>query len=204
MTAAGTHTYSAHGRYTALVTVTDSKGKKAQATVVVTVNPAAAPPSVVAPVISDVVTLNVNNTPYTLQVQSNWTLLEVLRNQLHLFSVKEGCSTGECGSCTVIVDGKAVNSCQLLAIEAEGMKIVTLEGISDYGLNLHPLQTAWMKHEATQCGYCAPGMIMSSKALLDANPHPTQAQIREALAGNLCVCGNYKKITEAVAEVGGA
>jgi aerobic-type carbon monoxide dehydrogenase small subunit (CoxS/CutS family) len=155
------------------------------------------------PVTSSVVTLTINGSPYTLEVQSNWSLLEVLRNQLNLFSVKEGCSRGECGACTVIMDAMAVNSCQILAIEAQNHQITTLEGIGT-AENLHPLQQAWITYEASQCGYCTPGMILQAKALLDANPKPTIDQIRAALAGNLCICGNYKKITNAVASVGGA
>jgi carbon-monoxide dehydrogenase small subunit len=202
MNAAGNHTYTAHGRYTALLTVTDSAGKKVQAVATVVVNPTVAPTPAAEPVLAKVVTLKVNGESYILNVPANWTLLEVLRQELHLFSVHEGCSLGECGACTVIVDGKAVNSCQILAIEAEGKNILTLEGIGTPS-NLHPLQAAFVKHEASQCGYCAPGMIMSAKALLDSTPKPTVDQVRQALAGNLCVCGNYKKITEAVMEVGG-
>jgi carbon-monoxide dehydrogenase small subunit len=155
------------------------------------------------PVTSKIVTITVNGAPQTLQVQANWTLLEVLRNGLNLFSVKDGCSLGECGACTVVMDGKAVNSCQILAIEADSHSVTTLEGIGT-AQNLHPLQKAWLTYEASECGYCTPGMIMQAKALLDANAHPTIDQIRAALAGNLCNCNNYKKITNAVASVGGA
>jgi carbon-monoxide dehydrogenase small subunit len=169
-------------------------------TTTTTVTAGAAP---AVPVLSKVITLNVNNVPQTMLVPSNWSLLEVLREQLHLFSVKEGCGTGTCGTCTIIIDGKAMNSCQILAVEAEGKKIVTLEGISDYGKNLHPLQTAWMTYHGTQCGYCAPGFIMAAKALLDAKPHPTADEIKEALSGNICICGNYVKTYQAVASVGG-
>jgi aerobic-type carbon monoxide dehydrogenase small subunit (CoxS/CutS family) len=158
---------------------------------------------VVAPSQTSEITLDVNGKSRRLQVPNNWTLLEVLREELELFSVKEGCGTGECGACTVIVDGKAVNSCQLLAVEAQGKKITTLEGISDYAKNLDPLQQAWITNEAAACGYCAPGMILSAKALLDANPKPSSDDILDALSGNLCVCGNYKKIYQSVAQVAG-
>jgi carbon-monoxide dehydrogenase small subunit len=202
LTANGTHAYAAGGKYVALLTVTDSKGKKGMATMALTVNAQSVTP-VVLPVTSKVVTLNVNGVPRIESVQANWSLLEVLRSQFNLFSVKDGCSLGECGACTVIMDGKAVNSCQILAIEAEGRNIVTLEGVSDYGKNLHALQKAFITREAAQCGYCAPGMILSAKALLDAKPKPTWTDIQEALSGNLCTCGNYKKIMQAVADVGG-
>jgi len=156
-----------------------------------------------APVTSKIVTMTVNGVPETFQVQANWTLLEVLRNQLNLFSVHDGCDRGECGACTVILDGMAVNSCQVLAIEADTHSVTTLEGIGT-AENLHPLQQAWLTYEASECGFCTPGMVLQAKALLDANPHPTIDQIRAALVGNLCNCGNYKKITNAVASVGGS
>lgn len=202
LTASGSHTYATGGNYTALVTVTDSKGMKGYATTTVTVSGSST--TAQTPVTSKVVTLMVNGSPQVVQVQANWSLLEVLRNQLHLFSVKEGCSLGECGACTVIMDTEAVNSCQILAVEAEGHQITTLEGLSNYGLNLDPLQQAWLTYEGSQCGYCTPGMIMQAKALLAANPKPTIDDIRNALVGNLCICGNYKKITNAIASVGGA
>ncbi len=156
------------------------------------------------PVTSKVVTLSINNNSYTLEVQSNWTLLEVIRESLHMFGTKDGCSRGECGACAVIVDGNAINSCQMLAVESEGHSITTIEGLGDYGSTLTPLQTAWIANEATQCGYCAPGMIMSATALLKAVPSPTQAQILDAMAGHICFCANYKKIVTAISSVGGA
>ncbi len=201
LTASGSHTYTAGGNYTALVTVTDSNGMQGYGTATVMVTGA---PTPVPPVASKVVTLTVNGNPETLLVQANWSLLEVLREQLHLFSVKDGCSLGECGACTVMMDGMAVNSCQILAIEAEGHAITTLEGLSNYGNNLDPLQTAWLTYEGSQCGYCTPGMIMQAKALLTANPNPTMAQIQQAISGNMCCCGNYRKIEMAIASVGGS
>jgi aerobic-type carbon monoxide dehydrogenase small subunit (CoxS/CutS family) len=155
------------------------------------------------PVTSKIVTLSINNNSYTLEVQSNWTLLEVIRNSLHLFGTKDGCERGECGACTVIVDGNAINSCQMLAVESQGHAITTIEGLGDYGSTLTPLQTAWIANEATQCGYCAPGMILSATALLNAVPSPTQAQILDAMAGHICFCSNYKKIVTAISSVGG-
>ena len=157
-----------------------------------------------APVTSKIVTLSINSNSYTLEVQSNWTLLEVIRNSLHLFGTKDGCERGECGACTVIVDGNAINSCQMLAVESEGHSIETIEGLGDYGSTITPLQTAWIANEATQCGYCAPGMIMSATALLNAVPSPTQDQILDAMAGHICFCANYKKIVTAISSVGGA
>lgn len=155
-----------------------------------------------APALGKLVTLSVNGVDRPVYVQNNWSLLRVLRDQFQLYAAKEGCDRGECGSCTVIVDGKNIYSCQVLAVEMQGRAITTLEGIGN-SATLHPLQTAWIKHQATECGACAPGMIMSAKALLDKNAKPTAAQIREALAGNMCVCGQHLSIVEAVADVAG-
>jgi aerobic-type carbon monoxide dehydrogenase small subunit (CoxS/CutS family) len=154
------------------------------------------------PTLGKVVTLTINGTAQPIYVQNNWTLLRVLRDKLQLYAAKEGCDRGECGACSVIMDGMAVYSCQILAVEAEGRSITTLEGIGNSS-NLHPLQAAWIKHQATECGGCAPGMIMTAKALLDSNPHPTLQQIREGLSGNHCVCGQYISIQDAVADVAG-
>jgi len=154
------------------------------------------------PVLTKLVTLTVNGTPETLEVQSGWTLMRVIRDQLQLYGTKEGCDRGECGACTVILDGKAVNSCQILAIEADGKSITTIEGIGT-PQSPHPIQASWAKLEGTQCGACAPGAILQAKALLDKTPKPTVDQIREALAGNLCVCGNYRGMTLAVMDAAG-
>ena len=124
-------------------------------------------------------------------------LLRYLRDDLHLHSVKDGCSEGACGTCTIVVDGKAVKSCSILIGQAQGAKITTIEGIEGEN-GLHPLQKAFIEHFAIQCGYCTPGMILSAKALLDENPHATEDEIREALHGNLCRCTGYKKIIEAI------
>ncbi|QGP91209.1 Nicotinate dehydrogenase small FeS subunit [Neomoorella glycerini] len=141
--------------------------------------------------------LKVNGRDYTVRVAPNARLLDVLRDELMLTGTKEGCGIGECGACTVIMDGQAVNSCLVLAAAAEGKEIITIEGLEQDG-RLHPLQEAFIKHNALQCGFCTPGMIMSAKALLDKNPHPTRAAIRAAIAGNLCRCTGYEQIVAAI------
>ncbi len=141
---------------------------------------------------------NVNGEIYDIAVEPHWTLLRVLRNELDLTGAKKGCGTGECGACTVIMNGKVVHSCLVLAAQAEDKKIITIEGISD-GSKLHPLQEAFIKHGAIQCGFCTPGMILSAKAFLDEHSGiPTEKEVREALSGNLCRCTGYVKIIEAV------
>ena len=150
-----------------------------------------------APAIEGLTTLTVNGQTYVLQVKPNWTLAFVLREKLGLVATKIGCDRGTCGTCTVLVDGRAVYSCMLLAMEAEGTEITTVEGLSD-GITLHAIQQAFIDNDAVQCGYCIPGYIMSAKALLDANPKPTRDEVREALSGHLCICGNTKKIVAAV------
>lgn len=126
------------------------------------------------------------------------SLLNFLRHELKLFGTKEGCGEGECGACTIIMNGKAVNSCLVLALEAEGAQILTVEGLSTNG-ELSVLQQEFMKHDALQCGFCTPGMLMSSRALLDRNPDPTEEEIKEALGGNFCRCTGYVPIVDAVA-----
>ncbi len=125
------------------------------------------------------------------------TLLEVLRNRLGLTGSKEGCGTGDCGACSITLDDRLVCSCLVLAVEAEGRKVNTIEGLAD-GDTLHPLQTNFINHAALQCGVCTPGLLIASKALLDRNPNPTDEEIRFALAGNLCRCTGYDKIVHAV------
>ena len=125
------------------------------------------------------------------------TLVEVLREELLLTGTKEGCSNGNCGACTVIMDGRPVNSCIVLAVQADGKEIQTVEGLAS-GVELHPLQQAFLEEAALQCGFCTPGFLMASKALLDKIPHPTEAEVRHHLAGNLCRCTGYDKIVRAV------
>ena len=126
------------------------------------------------------------------------TLLELLRDRIGLTGTKEGCGNGNCGTCTVLVDGAAVCACLMLALEAPGRDIVTIEGIAN-GAGLHPIQQALVDLNGTQCGFCTPGIVLSAKALLDANPAPTEPDIRHAIAGNLCRCTGYGKIVEAIA-----
>jgi carbon-monoxide dehydrogenase small subunit len=142
-------------------------------------------------------TLDVNGEIHEVLVEPHHTLLDVLRTDLGLTGTKENCLEAECGVCTVLLDGRAVNSCILLALECAGRAVVTIEGLAAAGA-LHPLQKAFIDHGAVQCGYCIPGMILSAKAFLDENPSPTEAEVREALAGNLCRCTGYQKITDAV------
>jgi carbon-monoxide dehydrogenase small subunit len=133
-------------------------------------------------------------------VKTSTTLLDFLRDSLLMTGTKKGCNTGECGACTVILNGKVVNACLVLAVDADGGKIKTVEGLGEQE-DLHPLQNAFAEYGAIQCGYCTAGMIMSSKALMDRNPNPTEIDIKTALAGNLCRCGGYLKIIEAIRSV---
>ena len=141
--------------------------------------------------------LTVNGKPYEVLVKPSETLLQVIRERLGLTGTKEACSLGDCGSCTVILDGKAVNSCLVLALEAKGSEVLTIEGLGK-GQQLHPIQKSFIEHGAIQCGFCTPGMILSAKALLDENPTPSEDDVREAIAGNLCRCTGYVKIVESV------
>lgn len=141
--------------------------------------------------------LNVNDKVYSLKVKSHWTLLEVLRRELGLTGTKKACNQGNCGACTVLVDGKAVYACSLLAIRMEGKKILTVEGLQS-GDRLHPIQKAFSEHGGYQCGFCTSGQMMAAKALLDKNSKPTPDEVRGALAGNLCRCAAYPKIIESV------
>ena len=144
------------------------------------------------------VLLSVNGEKYELVLNPKKTLLEVLRSDLGLTGTKEGCGEGACGACTVLLDGKAVNSCLVLAVEANGKDILTIEGLGSEN-DLHPLQQAFVDHWAIQCGFCTPGMILSAKALLDRNSHPNEDEIRRAISGNLCRCTGYSKIVKAIA-----
>jgi len=143
------------------------------------------------------VRMRVNGEEVEEWVEPRRTLLDFLRDDLNLTGTKKGCDLGNCGACTVLMDGKPINSCLVLAVEAEGSGILTIEGLSE-GSKLHPLQEAFIEHGAVQCGYCTPGMILSAKALLQENPRPTEEEVRVAIAGNLCRCTGYKKIVEAI------
>jgi carbon-monoxide dehydrogenase small subunit len=146
------------------------------------------------------VNLKVNGEVQQVDVQPHWTLLHVLRNVLGLTGAKLGCGNGECGACTIIMNGKAVPSCLVLAARVDGSEIITIEGIQE-GDVLHPLQEAFIEHAAVQCGFCTPGMILTAISLLGENQRPTEDQVREALLGNLCRCTGYSKIVEAVLSV---
>ena len=143
------------------------------------------------------ITLNVNGKEYELAVAPNRTLTQTLRDDLGLLGTKEGCGVGDCGACTVIMDGKPVNSCLILAVQAAGSELTTIEGVAG-AQGLHPIQKAFEALGAIQCGFCTPGMVLSAKSLLDGNPEPTEREIRQALSGNLCRCTGYQKIVEAV------
>ena len=145
----------------------------------------------------NLIELKVNGEIYEVAVDTHRTLLDVLRENLELTGTKEACDLGECGSCTVLIDGKPVLSCLYLAIEAQGKDILTIEGLAQEG-KLSPLQQSFVDHGAIQCGFCSPGMIMSAKALLDRNPSPTEDEIKDAISGNLCRCTGYVKIIEAI------
>jgi carbon-monoxide dehydrogenase small subunit len=144
------------------------------------------------------ITCTVNGEARTVLADPRDTLLELLRDRLGLTGTKEGCGNGNCGTCTVLMDGATVNACLVLAQEVTGRDIVTIEGIADGG-RLHPIQEALVAHGGTQCGFCTPAIVISAKALLDTNPDPTDADIRHAIAGNLCRCTGYGKIVEAIA-----
>ena len=143
------------------------------------------------------VTLQVNETSYPLEVEPGRTLLSVLRGELGLTGSKEGCDDSECGACMVLIDGRPVNSCSYLALQADGRQVTTVEGLAS-GSTLHPLQRAFLEHGGVQCGFCTPGMLISATALLRANPDPTEDDIRTGLSGNLCRCTGYVGIVAAV------
>ena len=147
--------------------------------------------------------LHVNGEDFDLHTAPHRTLLEVLRDELGFTGTKEGCGTGDCGACTVMMDGRAVTSCLVLAPEAAGREITTIEGLGSNG-RLHPIQQAFVDHAAAQCGYCTPGLILSIKALLDKNPSPTLEEVRLGIAGNLCRCTGYAKIYEAIEAAAGS
>lgn len=144
-----------------------------------------------------IIELTVNGTPRSVEITPSMRLLDMLRNVLGLTSVKEGCSEGECGACTVLLDGKAVTSCTVLAVQARGRSVVTIEGLSSDEA-LHPIQQAFVDHDAIQCGFCTPGMIMSAYALLKHTPSPTREEIQRGIEGNLCRCTGYLPIIDAI------
>jgi carbon-monoxide dehydrogenase small subunit len=143
------------------------------------------------------ITVTVNGDAHTVLVKGNTTLTQLLREQLDLTGTKRGCELGDCGSCTVLLDDQPVNSCLVLAVEADGRAVTTVEGVAQNG-KLAAIQEAMVNYGAVQCGYCTPGMVLSAKALLTRNPHPTEHEVREAIAGNLCRCTGYVHIVEAV------
>ena len=143
------------------------------------------------------IVLNVNKINYKVAVEPQRTLVEVLRDTLGLTGTKKSCNEGECGACTVLMDGKPAASCLVLALDAQGKEITTIEGLSE-GEKLHPVQEAFVKHAAIQCGFCTPGMVLSAKALLDENPNPTATEVRKGISGNLCRCTGYQQIVDAI------
>ena len=143
------------------------------------------------------ITLTANGESRQLQVDAKDLLLHVLRDSFGLTGTKEGCGTGECGACTVLLDDEPVNSCLCLAVRADGKRVLTIEGLAD-GAKLHPLQRAFVDNAAVQCGFCAPGVLLSAKALLDRNQHPSELEIRNGIAGNICRCSGYTKIVKAI------
>ena len=148
------------------------------------------------------ITVTINGKPEYLSVPSNMTLLHMLRDKLALTGTKNGCEAGECGACTVLVDGEPVNSCMMLAVEADGREVTTVEGLAQDG-KLTDLQEAFVHHNAIQCGFCTPGMLISGEALLERNPDPGEEEIEDALLGNLCRCTGYVRIIEAVRDAAG-
>ncbi|MDP2644808.1 MAG: (2Fe-2S)-binding protein [Desulfobacterales bacterium] len=147
------------------------------------------------------ITLTINDWQYPLEVSPNRTLLDILREELGLMGTKQGCDSGECGSCTVLMDGMPVLACLTLACEVDGAKIQTIEGVSQGG-ELHPLQKAFVEHGAIQCGFCTPGMVLSALALIRAHPTPDIEAIKKGISGNLCRCTGYAKIIEAIHQAG--
>jgi carbon-monoxide dehydrogenase small subunit len=139
-----------------------------------------------------------NGNRMEMEVEPHWTVLYLVREHLELTGTKSGCESGECGACTVLIDGRAVNSCLFPAIEIEGKTVTTIEGMAKPSGELHPLQRSFVEHGAIQCGFCTPGMVMAATALLDENPNPTEGEIRHAIAGNLCRCTGYVQIIKAI------
>jgi aerobic carbon-monoxide dehydrogenase small subunit len=147
--------------------------------------------------VEHLINLKINGEPYEVSIKPNTTLLDFLRDKIGLTGTKKGCDTGQCGACTVLLDGKPINSCLVLAADANGKEILTVEGLGRDG-KLHPLQETFMQEGAVQCGYCTSGMLLSAKALLDENPSPGEDEVKKAIAGNLCRCTGYVRIVKAV------
>jgi carbon-monoxide dehydrogenase small subunit len=145
-----------------------------------------------------ILSLHINGQSYEVAVKPKTTLVELLRNEIGLTGTKRACNSGACGSCTVLVDGKAINSCSVLALQVQGRHVTTIEGITD-GARLHPIQEAFLDHGGFQCGFCTPGMIMAAKALLEETPTPSREEIKKAIAGNLCRCTGYVRIIDSIA-----
>ena len=143
------------------------------------------------------ITLTANGQPREIAVEPSWTLLETVREQLRLTGAKEGCGTGDCGACSMLVNGRLITSCLMLAVQADGAEVTTIEGLATNG-SLHPVQAAFVEKGGVQCGFCTPGMIIAAASLLERNPSPTLDEVREGLAGNLCRCTGYAKIYESV------
>jgi len=148
------------------------------------------------------IAFELNSNEITVEIEDHWTLLHLLREKLGLTGTKEGCGSGECGACTVLVDDMAVNSCIYLAAEADRRQVVTIEGMASPEGKLHPIQESFIEKGGIQCGFCSPGMIMSAQALLDETPHPSDEEIRDAIAGNICRCTGYVQIIDAIRAVG--
>ncbi len=144
--------------------------------------------------------VTINRKLYQLSIKPNLTLLDLLREELGLTGTKCGCEIGECGACTVLFNGEAVNSCLVLAPQVDGQQVITVEGLAD-GNHLTPLQESFLDHDAVHCGFCTPGMLMSAKALLDESPEPSELEVRTAISGNLCRCSGYQQIVDAIKEV---
>lgn len=147
------------------------------------------------------IVLNVNGMDYNVEIDEEDRLIDVLRERLNLIGTKEGCSEGECGACSVIMDGKIVNSCMVMGFQAEGKKIFTIEGL-ETNEGIHPIQQAFLDEGAVQCGFCIPGMVLSAKVVLDKNPTPSRDEIRESISGNLCRCTGYNKIVDSIERAG--
>lgn len=151
------------------------------------------------------VSMTINGELHEVAIEPYRTLLDVLRTDIGLTGAKRGCDVGDCGACTVLMDGQPVNACLVLGVEADGAELLTIEGLAGLAPNgtaLHPLQESFLDHGAAQCGFCTPGMLLAAKALLDTNPHPTEADVRFAIVGNICRCTGFTKIVEAILAVG--